>query len=309
MAKQLLSGNEAAAQGLWEAGVAVGSGYPGTPSTEMLENLVKKDGPTCEWAPNEKVGLEVAIGASMGGVRSVAAMKHVGLNVAADPFMSVANTGVNGGLVLFVADDPSCYSSQNEQDSRNYAAFARVPCLDPSDSEEMYSFAKEAFDISEKFDTPVMLHETMRIAHTRTMVEVAGERQEVAPRAYESHPEKYVMMPAFAVKRRVATDEREDALTAWAETTPLNRVEMRSPEIGVVCAGALYNHVREALPEASTLKLGVTWPLPPKKLHEFASSVKKLYVVEETCTYFADHVKALGIEVSVPPMGPLPRGG
>lgn len=309
MAKQLLSGNEAAAQGLWEAGVAVGSGYPGTPSTEMLENLVKKDGPTCEWAPNEKVALEVAIGASMGGVRSAAAMKHVGLNVAADPFMSVANTGVNAGLVLFVADDPSCYSSQNEQDSRNYAAFARIPCLDPSDSEEMYSFAKEAFDLSERFDTPVMLHETMRIAHTRTMVEVEGERTEVAPRAYESHPEKYVMMPAFAVKRRAVTDEREDALTAWAEKTDLNRVEMRSTDIGIVCAGALYNHVREALPEASTLKLGVTWPLPPKKLHDFAASVKKLYVVEETCTYFADHVKALGIDVSVPPEGPLPRGG
>ena len=309
MAKQLLSGNEAVAQGLWEAGCAVGVGYPGTPSTEMLENLVKKEDVYCEWAPNEKVALEVGIGSAMGGVRSAAAMKHVGLNVAADPFMSVANTGVNGGLVLLVADDPSCYSSQNEQDSRNYAAFARIPCLDPSDSEEAYEFAKRSFDISEKFDTPVMLHETMRIAHTRTMVEVAGERTEVAPRAYESHPEKYVMMPAMAVKRRAVTDEREDALKAWAEDTDLNRVEMHDTKIGVIVAGDLYNHVREALPEASILKLGVSWPLPQHKIEDFAASVEKLYVVEETCTYFADHVRALGVEVSIPPAGPLPRGG
>ncbi len=183
---QLLSGNEAIAQGVWEAGCSVGSGYPGTPSTEALENLVRKDGVYCEWAPNEKVGLEVSLGAAMGGVRALAAMKHVGLNVAADPFMSAANTGVNGGLVLLVADDPSCYSSQNEQDSRYYASFARVPCLDPCDSQEAYEMAKLSFGLSERFDTPVMLHETMRVAHTRTMVDVAGERAEVEPRPYES---------------------------------------------------------------------------------------------------------------------------
>ena len=306
---QLLSGNEAIAQGLWEAGVAVGSGYPGTPSTEALENLVKKDGVYCEWAPNEKVGLEVALGAAMGGVRALAAMKHVGLNVAADPFMSAANTGVNGGLVLLVADDPSCYSSQNEQDSRYYASFARVPCLDPCDSQEAYEFSKLAFGLSEEFDTPVMLHETMRVAHTRTMVDVAGEREEVAPRPYTSRIPKYVMMPANAVRRRVATDEREDALIAFAEKCDLNRVEMRDTSVGIVCAGALYTHVREALPDASVLKLGLTWPLPPEKIAEFAASVDKLYVVEETCTYFTEKVRAMGVEVSEPPAGPLPRGG
>ena len=306
---QLLSGNEAIAQGVWEAGCAVGSGYPGTPSTEALENLVKKDGVYCEWAPNEKVGLEVALGAAMGGVRAFAAMKHVGLNVAADPFMSAANTGVNGGLVLLVADDPSCYSSQNEQDSRYYASFARIPCLDPCDSQEAYEMSKQAFELSERFDTPVMLHETMRVAHTRTMVDVDGERAEVEPRPYASNIGKFVMMPAMAVRRRAATDEREDALVAFAEQTDLNRVEMRDSSVGVICAGALYTHVREALPEASTLKLGLTWPLPPAKIAEFAASVDRLYVIEETCTYFTEKVRAMGVEVSVPPAGALPRGG
>ena len=306
---QLLSGNEAIAQGVWEAGCAVGSGYPGTPSTEALENLVKKDGVYCEWAPNEKVGLEVALGAAMGGVRAFAAMKHVGLNVAADPFMSAANTGVNGGLVLLVADDPSCYSSQNEQDSRYYASFARIPCLDPCDSQEAYEMSKQAFELSERFDTPVMLHETMRVAHTRTMVDVDGERAEVEPRPYASNIGKFVMMPAMAVRRRAVTDEREDALAAFAEQTDLNRVEMRDSSVGVICAGALYTHVREALPEASTLKLGLTWPLPPAKIAEFAARVDTLYVVEETCTYFTEKVRAMGVEVSVPPAGALPRGG
>lgn len=306
---QLLSGNEAIAQGVWEAGCSVGSGYPGTPSTEALENLVRKDGVYCEWAPNEKVGLEVSLGAAMGGVRALAAMKHVGLNVAADPFMSAANTGVNGGLVLLVADDPSCYSSQNEQDSRYYASFARVPCLDPCDSQEAYEMAKLSFGLSERFDTPVMLHETMRVAHTRTMVDVAGERAEVEPRPYESRIGKYVMMPANAVRRRAATDEREDALVTFAEKTDLNRIEMRDRSVGVICAGALYNHVREALPEASVLKLGLTWPLPPAKIAEFAASVDELYVIEETCTYFTEKVRAMGVRVSAPPAEPLPRGG
>ena len=309
MTKQLLSGNEAIAQGAWEAGVAVGTGYPGTPSTETLENLVKKDGVYCEWSPNEKVALEVAIGAAMGGVRTLATMKHVGVNVAADALMSVANTGVNAGLVLLAADDPSCYSSQNEQDSRNYAAFARIPCLDPSDSQEAYDFARRAFEISERFDTPVMLHETMRIAHTKAMADVAGEREDVAPRAYETNIGKYVMMPANAVRRTEATNQREDALVDFAEKSDLNRVEMRDPQVGVIVAGALYNHVREALPEASTLKLGLTWPLPPAKIADFAAAVDKLYVVEEACTYFETRVRAMGVAVSEPPAGRLPRSG
>ncbi len=210
MEKQLLSGNEAIAQGVWEAGVAVGVGYPGTPSTETLEALVRKDDVYCEWAPNEKVALEVGLGAAIGGVRALVTMKHVGVNVAADPLMSAANTGVNAGLVLLAADDPSCYSSQNEQDSRHYAAFARIPCLDPADSQEAYEMAGEAFALSERFDTLVMLRETMRIAHTRTLVDVSGQRSVPEPPAYESHPEKYVMMPANAVRRTLVANDRED---------------------------------------------------------------------------------------------------
>lgn len=309
MGKQLLSGNEAIALGAWEAGCKVGTGYPGTPSTETLENLVQHKEVYCEWSPNEKVALEVGIGSSLGGVRTLVTMKHVGLNVAADPFMSVTNTGVGAGLVLLVADDPSMYSSQNEQDSRNYAAFARVPALDPSDSQEAYEFAKRAFEISERFDTPVLLHETMRIAHTRTMVEAAGERVEPKQLDYESQPSKYVMMPAFAVGRTEATNKREDALVEYAETCDLNRVEMRDTKVGVICAGALYNHVREALPNASVFKVGLSWPLPPKRLAEFAASVDHLYVVEEACRYFRDHVAAMGIKLEEPPASPLPRSG
>ena len=311
MGKQLLSGNEAIAEGAWSAGAGVGTGYPGTPSTETLENLVQHGDVYCEWSPNEKVALEVGIGSAMGGVRTLVTMKHVGLNVAADPFMSVTNTGVNAGLVLLVADDPSMYSSQNEQDTRNYAAFARVPCLDPSDSQEAYDFARKAFDISERFDAPVILHETMRIAHTRTMVECAHERnlEAAAPRDYQSQPSKYVMMPAYAVARTRVTNEREDALVEFAETSDLNRVEMRDTKVGIIVAGALYNHVREALPNASTLKLGLTWPLPPKLLASFAASVEKVYVVEESCRYFRDHVAALGVKLSEPPAAPLPRSG
>ena len=309
MSKQLLSGNEAIAQGAWEAGVKIGTGYPGTPSTETLENLVHHEDVYCEWSPNEKVALEVGIGSAMGGVRTLVTMKHVGLNVAADPYMSVANTGINAGLVLLVADDPSMYSSQNEQDSRNYAAFARIPCLDPADSQEAYEYAQRAFELSEQFDTPVMLHETMRIAHTKTMVQVAGARTELAARDYASQPNKYVMMPAYAVARTNVTNAREDALTEYAETCDLNRAEYRDTKVGIIVAGALYNHVREALPDASTFKLGLSWPLPPRALADFASKVDKVYVVEEACRYFRDHVAALGIQLSEPPAQPLPRSG
>ncbi len=309
MAKQLLSGNEAIAQGAWEAGVAVGTGYPGTPSTETLENLVHHGEVYCEWSPNEKVALEVGLGAAVAGVRTLVTMKHVGLNVAADPYMSAANTGINAGLVILSADDPSMYSSQNEQDSRNYAAFARVPALDPSDSQEAYEFTKVAFDISEEYDTPVMLRESMRIAHTRTMTEVADVRAEVAPRDYASQPQKYVMMPANAVARTNVTNEREDRLVQLAETSPLNRVELRDTSVGIICAGALYNHVREALPQASVLKLGISWPLPPQKLRDFAAKVDKVYVVEEACDYFRTRVAAAGVQLSEPPAAALPRSG
>lgn len=309
MDKRLLSGNEAVAQGAWEAGCAVGVGYPGTPSTETLEALVRYPDVTCEWAPNEKVALEVGLGAAIGGARALVTMKHVGVNVAADPLMSACNTGVNAGLVILAADDPSCYSSQNEQDSRFYAAFARIPCLDAADSAECYEYARAAFELSERFDTPVMLHETMRIAHTRTLVAPAGERTCVEPRPYEDNIGKFVMMPANAVRRRAAVDERTAALEEYAETCHLNRVEMRSREVGVICAGAVWQHVREALPEASTFKLGLSWPLPAQALADFAASVERCYVVEEASDYFSLHVRALGIELAEPPAAPLPVAG
>ena len=307
--KELMSGNEAVALGAWQAGVAVGVGYPGTPSTETLEALARREGPACEWAPNEKVALEVGIGASMGGARALVTMKHVGVNVAADPLMSVCNAGVGGGLVLLAADDPSCYSSQNEQDSRNYAAFARVPMLEPADSAEAREFTVRAFDISETFDVPVMVRETMRIAHTKTVVDTDGGRVEVAPGEYADDPAKWVMVPAHARARRVQADRRSGGLVEYAEHSDLNRVEMRGCETGVVCSGAVYQHVREALPEASILKLGLSWPLPPKKIKEFAASVDCLYVVEEACEFFAPAIRAMGIEVSCPPGAALPKCG
>ena len=309
MDKHLMSGNEAIAQGAWEAGCAVGAGYPGTPSTETLEALVTKPDVYCEWSPNEKVALEVGLGAAIAGARSLVTMKHVGVNVAADPFMAAASTGVNAGLVLLAADDPSCYSSQNEQDSRFYAAFGRIPCLDAADSQDAYEMARAAFELSERFDTPVMLHETMRIAHTRTLVAAAGEREDVPLRDYVDDIPKYVMMPANAVRRRAAVDERQAALEAYAETCPWNRVEMRGEKIGVICAGAVYQHVREALPDASTFKVGLAWPLPARALADFAASVDACYVVEEASDYFSEHVRALGIALAEPPASPLPVAG
>ena len=309
MTKELLSGNEAIARGAWEAGVSLGVGYPGTPSTETLENLSKYGDVYCEWSPNEKVALEVALGAAMGGVRALATMKHVGVNVAADPLLSACNTGVNAGLVLLAADDPSCFSSQNEQDSRNYAAFARVPMLEPSDSSEALAFVKRAFEISEEFDTPCMLRETVRIAHTKTLVETDGQRLAMEPKPYEPQMGKYVMMPGPARARRRVSDERQERLTAFAETCDLNRVEMRDASMGIVCSGADYQHVREALPQASVLKLGMTWPLPPKLIRDFAASVEHIYVVEEACDYFELRIRAMGVALDEPPAGHLPIFG
>jgi indolepyruvate ferredoxin oxidoreductase alpha subunit len=307
--KQLLSGNEAIAQGAWEAGANVGVGYPGTPSTETLENLSRHDDVYCEWAPNEKVALEVAIGAAMGGARSLVTMKHVGVNVAADPLMSVCNTGVNAGLVVLAADDPSMFSSQNEQDSRNYAAFARIPMLEPADSAEAHAFVQLAFQISEDFDTPVMLRESMRIAHTKSAVDVAQTRTERSLRDFEPCPSKYVMMPGFARARRIVVNERTKKLIEFAEKTDLNALEMRDTSIGIIASGAVYQHVREALPQASVLKIGLSWPLPPQKIAKFAESVDRLYVVEEACDFFALHVHALGISTDEFPGEQLPEEG
>ena len=312
MERRLLSGNEGIARGAWEAGCAVGVGYPGTPSTETLESLVTYEGVRCEWAPNEKVALEVGLGAAIGGARTLVTMKHVGVNVAADPLMSACNTGVNAGLVVLAADDPSCYSSQNEQDSRYYAAFARIPCLEPADSADARALAREAFGLSERFDTPVMLRETMRIAHTRTMVPVDEERDVrdgAGLRPYVDDIPKYVMLPANAVRRRLVVDQRTEALREWVESTGLNRCEMRSREVGVICAGAVWQHVREALPEASTFKLGVTWPLPARALADFAASVETCYVIEEASDYLTQQVLAMGIQLATPPAHALPPAG
>jgi indolepyruvate ferredoxin oxidoreductase alpha subunit len=303
-----MSGNEAVARGAWEAGVAVGVGYPGTPSTEVLENLVKYDCVRCEWAPNEKVAAEVAAGVSLGGARTLVTMKHVGLNVAADLLFTLAYTGVGGGYVLLVADDPGMHSSQNEQDSRNYAAFAKVPMLEPSDSQEALEFTREAFSISEEFDIPVLVRTTTRIAHSKGLVEV-GERvaaSESAP--YTARVAKWVMMPGNARARRVDLAERTGRLVVFSNECGLNRVEMRDPALGIVVSGIAYEYVREALPEASILKVGMVNPLPERLILEFASKVERLAVIEELDPYMSLRLKALGlslVETGLPAIGEL----
>lgn len=311
MSRTLLSGNEAIAQGAWEAGAAVGVGYPGTPSTETLERFAKLPDVYAEWCPNEKVALEVAAGVSLAGGRVLCTMKHVGLNVAADPLFTLAYTGVTGGLVILVADDPGMHSSQNEQDSRNYAAFARVPVLEPSDSAEALAFTREAFDLSERFDTPVLVRSTVRVSHSKSPVEI-GERVELHERApYVTDAAKWVMMPAMAKRRRLIVDERVAALTDFAESTSLNRAEYRDTSIGIVCSGVCYEHVREAMPDASVLKIGMGFPLPPKLLREFAEEVDALYVIEEADPYLARSLRQFGITISplqLSPAGELTPG-
>lgn len=292
--KQLLSGNEAIARGAWEAGCDAGFGYPGTPSTETLETFAKLDDVYAEWAINEKVALENALGFSMAGHRALVTMKHVGVNVAADPLMSLAYSGVRGGLVLLAADDPGMFSSQNEQDSRNYAAFARVPMFEPADSAEALEMTKEAFRLSEEFSTICMVRSTVRISHTRTPVEV-GERQTCEPIAFETSIKDWVMMPANARPKRLEADERVAKLTEYAETSPLNKIGLRDTTIGFICSGAAYQHVREAVPEASTLKLGISYPLPARKITEFFGAVDKVYVVEEACDYYEKAIRAMGL--------------
>jgi indolepyruvate ferredoxin oxidoreductase alpha subunit len=308
LSRSLMSGNEAVARGAWEAGVAVGVGYPGTPSTEVLENLVKYDCVRCEWAPNEKVAAEVAAGVSLGGARTLVTMKHVGLNVAADLLFTLAYTGVGGGYVLLVADDPGMHSSQNEQDSRNYAAFAKVPMLEPSDSQEALEFTREAFSISEEFDIPVLVRTTTRIAHSKGLVEV-GERVAASePAPYTARVAKWVMMPGNARARRVDLAERTGRLVVFSNECGLNRVEMRNPALGIVVSGIAYEYVREALPEASILKIGMVNPLPERLILEFASKVERLAVIEELDPYMSLRLKALGlslVETGLPAIGEL----
>lgn len=308
----LLSGNEAIARGAWEAGCHIGAAYPGTPSTETMESFAKLPDVYAEWCPNEKVALEVAVGASAAGARVLVTMKHVGVNVCADPLFTAAYTGVNGGLLILAADDPGMFSSQNEQDSRYYAMASMVPILEPADSAEAHRFAKDAYSISEQFDTPVMMRSTVRISHTKTPV-VVGERSEVAKRPYEKDCAKWVMMPAFAKPRRKVLVERIGKIREWIECCPYNIVERNTPEgsskrIGIICAGAVYQHVKEACPDVDIFKLGVAWPLPAKALNEFADSVDELHVVEEASTYLSDAVKATGVILD-PFKVPLPADG
>ena len=294
----LLSGNEALARGVFEYGGEFASAYPGTPSTEILQTIARyfKDDVYAEWAINEKVAFEVAVGASYGGARSIAVMKHVGVNVAADPLMSLTYTGVGAGLILVSADDPSLHSSQNEQDNRYYGKFASIPVLEPSDSQEAKDFVKTSFDISEQFDTPVMLRITTRISHSKGIVEI-GERETVEHGGFERNITKYVMVPAYAAKRHKIVIERLEALKEFAEKTELNRIEWNDTNVGIITGSISYQHVKEAMPDASILKLGMGYPLPMKKIASFAAEVKNLFVVEELEPFYEEHIKAAGIEV------------
>jgi len=295
--KEILSGNEAIARGAFEAGVKVASAYPGTPSTEILENIVNYKEIDSSWAPNEKVALEVAIGASFGGGRSIACMKHVGVNVAADPLFTFSYTGVGGGFVLVVADDPEMHSSQNEQDSRNYARFAKVAMLEPADSQECKDFTRLAFELSEQFDTPVMLRSCTRISHGKSIVELAEPVTGLPTPKLVKNPTKLVMLPGNAKIRHPFVEERLVKLAEYGATASFNRMEMRDTEIGIITAGVSYQYVREALPTASVLKLGMVYPLPMALIREFAARVKTLYVVEELDPFIEEQVRAAGIAV------------
>ncbi|MDR0751018.1 MAG: indolepyruvate ferredoxin oxidoreductase subunit alpha [Christensenellaceae bacterium] len=294
--KKLMICNEAIARGAYEAGVKVISSYPGTPSTEITEFASKYAEIYTEWAPNEKVAVETAIGASIAGVRSMACMKHVGVNVAADPLFTSAYTGINGGFVIVVADDPAMHSSQNEQDSRLYATAAHVPMLEPSDSNEGKEYLKHAYELSEKYDTPVMLRLTTRVAHSQSIV-VENPRQNVPDKPYVKNPNKYVMMPAMARKRHEYVESREIKLSSDVELSPLTTIEMRSLDLGIVCAGGVYQYVKEAT-DASIFKTAFINPLPIESIREFSKTVKKLIVAEELEPYIENSLKAAGIECS-----------
>lgn len=305
---QLLSGNEAVARGAWEAGVAVASAYPGTPSTEILETLARFPNVYAEWATNEKVAVDVAIGAAYAGRRSLATMKHVGLNVAADALMYVAETGIEAGLVIVSADDPAMHSSQNEQDNRTFARFARIPCLEPSDSQEAKDLTIAAFGLSERFDTPVLLRLTTRICHSTTAVEL-GERVEpalpAAAQQFPRNPLKYVMVPGNAIKRHPIIEQRIIDIAKFAETFPYNRIEPGDKSLGIITAGIAYQYAREVFPHASFLHLGMTWPLPEAMIRKFAASVDKVIVIEELDPFIEEAVRLMGIPVQGKSIFPL----
>lgn len=293
--KVIMSGNEAIARGAYEAGCKIAAAYPGTPSTEILENFATYEGVYAEWAPNEKVGFEVASGASIGGARSLTTMKHVGLNVAADPLFTMAYEGVNGGFVVVTADDPGMHSSQNEQDNRLFAPHAKVALIEPSDSQECKDFMAEAFDISEKFDTLVLFRTTTRVSHSKSVVEL-GEKKESTIKDYSKNIEKYIMIPAHARKKHYEVEERLSKLKDYSNSSPLNKMEILDDSIGIITSGISYNYAKEVFGDkASYLKLGMTYPLPDKLIKDFASKVKKLYIIEENEPYIENAVKVMGI--------------
>lgn len=303
--KQLMLGNAAVARGLYEAGCAVVSSYPGTPSTEITEEAAKYDEIYCEWAPNEKVALEVAFGACLAGRRSFCGMKHVGLNVAADPLFTIAYTGVNAGLIIGVADDPGMHSSQNEQDSRHYAKAAKVPMLEPSDSAEALEFAKLAYEISERFDTPVLLKMCTRVSHSQSIVDT-GERVLPQLKPYEKNVAKNVMMPGNAIRRHPIVEQRNRDLIAYAESAPVNRVEMGDTKLGIITSSTSYQYAKEVFgDQASILKLGMIYPLPEQLILDFASKVDRLVVIEELDAVIEEHCRQLGLEVSGKDILPL----
>jgi len=299
--KRLLSGNEAVARGAWEAGCSVASGYPGTPSTEIMETLALYPNVYAEWAPNEKVGLDVAIGAAYAGKRAISTMKHVGLNVAADALFYVAMTGIEAGLVIVSADDPSMHSSQNEQDNRQYAKFSRIPCLDPSDSQDARDYAIAAFNLSEQFDTPVLLRLTTRVCHTSGAVEVSESQVNgPEPGKYPRNPLKYVMIPANARQKHPVIEARIAEIAQFAENFEFNRVEWRDTDLGIITGGIAYQYAREVFPSASILKLGMVYPIPKKTIIDFASKVKKVVVLEELDPFIEDQVRAIGVNLFLP---------
>lgn len=302
--KKLLLGDFAVARGAYEAGVKVATAYPGTPSTEITEEISRYDEVYSEWSPNEKVALEVGIGAAIRGARTLVSMKHVGLNVACDPLFTSVYTGVNAGLVIAVADDPSVFSSQNEQDTRLTAVCARIPVIEPSDSREAKDFTKAAFEISEKYDTPVILRITTRVAHSQSQVELC-EREERPVKEYKKDIAKYVMMPANAKRKHVEVEERLEKLSEDANGFSFNQIEEGDGEIGIICAGGVYQFVKEALPNASVLKLGMSYPLPYKLIEKFAKSVKRCIVAEELAPHIETLVKAHGIKVEGKNLFPL----
>jgi indolepyruvate ferredoxin oxidoreductase alpha subunit len=296
MEKAILTGNEAIARGAWEAGVEVATAYPGTPSTEILENVRLYPDIYCEWSSNEKVAADVAIGAAYAGQRAMAAMKHVGLNVASESLFYSSYTGINAGLVIVSADDPGLHSSQNEQDNRHYARFAKVPMIEPSDSQEAKEMVGVALDISEKFDTPALLRTTTRTSHAKSIVEL-GPRVTHEKRPYEKNPRKYVMIPGFARRRHPLVMERLQKLAEFAETTDLNRIEKGDSSLGIISAGPSYLYAKEVLPDASFLKLGMVWPLPKELISSFAQKVDRLIVVEELDPFIEEFVRLQGLEV------------